>query len=227
MFFNSFFLFNILFKCESENLEKAIISNDKYTVRRIIDVHQNKFNLIKDRTNLVQMQTGFLSHQLPTTQPPFNLNTSLGTSSITSNTDLLEAYSKQALVSNDTDDAPSLSTPECTNSMSDLLNNTLTYTTGPLSAALINYHQVHPNSHLTPNPSSTNTGSFTNERFETEHDPASMTAPIFNKDVMYPTHDSPNGAPAIFRNVLHVAIMYGRNNFYFYLHNSLYTLIIY
>ncbi len=78
--------------------------------------------------------------------------------------------------------------------------------------ALINYHhQTHLNNHLTSNPSSINIGSSPiNERMETEHD-SMFTAPAsLNKESVYPTSDSPNDAPPIFRNVLHVAVMYGK-----------------
>ena len=76
--------------------------------------------------------------------------------------------------------------------------------------ALMNYHQqAHSNNHLTSNPSSINIGSPMTERLENEHD-SMITAPTsFNKESVYPTSDSPNDAPPIFRNVLHVAIMYG------------------
>jgi hypothetical protein len=135
---------------ESENLEKAIISNDKYTVRRIIDIHQNKFNLIKDRPNLAQTPSGFPLHSLPLTQLSQHPTASFGSPSVTSNTDLLEAVSKQALISNEIDEFPSISSPEATNSiMFDTPSSVLTYTTGPLAAALINYHhQTYPNTYL-------------------------------------------------------------------------------
>jgi hypothetical protein len=137
---------------ESENLEKAIISNDKYTVRRIIDIHQNKFNLMKDRSSLAQAQSGFPIHPLPITQLPPHPTTSFGSPSITSNTDLLEAASKQALISNDMDEFPSISSPEQTNSVFDAPSSILTYTTGPLAAALINYHhQTYPSNNLKSN----------------------------------------------------------------------------
>jgi hypothetical protein len=86
----------------------------------------------------------------------------------------------------------------------------LTHTTGPLAAALINYHyQTYPNNHITSNPSSINIGS-NNERIETEHD-SMFTAPTsLTKESVYPTSDSPNDAPPIFRNILHVAVMYGK-----------------
>ena len=38
-----------------------------------------------------------------------------------------------------------------------------------------------------------------------------FTAPTsLTKESVYPTSDSPNDAPPIFRNILHVAIMYGK-----------------
>jgi hypothetical protein len=123
--------------------------------------------------------------------------------------------SKQALVSNDTDEPPSFSSPEPTNSMHDASSTALTYTTGPLAAALINYHhhQTYPNSHLISNQSSLNIGSSMTERMEIEHDSMFTAQSSFNKDMTYPTSDSPNDAPPIFRNVLHVAIIYGKNQF--------------
>jgi hypothetical protein len=188
-------------------LEKAIISNDKYTVRRIIDIHQNKFNLIKERLSISNTQSGFPIHPLPTTQLSAQINTSLGSTSVTSNTDLLEAYSKQALFGNDTDEQPSISSPEHTTSMFDAASSILTSTTGPLAAALINCHNhTHPNNYLPSNPSSMN------ERFEMEQDSMFTAATSLNKGTGYPTSDSPNDAPPIFRNVLHVAIMYGKKN---------------
>jgi hypothetical protein len=95
--------------------------------------------------------------------------------------------------------------------MFDAASSVLTYTTGPLAAALINYHhQTYPSNYLTSNPSSLNVGSSTNERVEMEHE-SMFTAPTsFNKEGGYPTSDSPNDAPPIFRNVLHVAIIYGK-----------------
>ncbi|CAF3718220.1 unnamed protein product [Adineta steineri] len=195
--------------CESENLEKAIISNDKYTVRRIIDIHQNKFNLIKDRSSISRAQSDYPIHPLPPTQPTAHTNTSFGSPSITSNTDLLEVYSKQALFSNDTDEQPSISSPEHTTSMFDAASSILTYTTGPLAAALINcHHHTHSNNHLTSNPSSINIGSSIHDRCDTEHESMFTAATSFNKETKYPTSDSPNDAPPIFRNVLHVAITY-------------------
>ncbi|CAF3235541.1 unnamed protein product [Rotaria socialis] len=194
---------------ESENLEKAIISNDKYTVRRIIDIHQNKFNFVKDRTNSVQAQSGFPVQLMPQTQLPAHQTTSFGSPSITSNTDLLEAVSKQALISDDMDELPTISSPEQSNSLHDAPSNVLTYTTGPLSAALINYHhQTYPNSHSIPNPSSVNVGSPINERIDSEYESMFTVPTSFNKESIYPTSDSPNDGPPIFRNVLHVAIMY-------------------
>jgi hypothetical protein len=98
--------------------------------------------------------------------------------------------------------------------MLDALSSVLTYTTGPLAAALINcHHQAYPNNHLTSNPSSLNVGPPSNERFEMEQDTMFTAPTTFNKDVGYPTSDSPNEAPPIFRNVLHVAIIYGKNIF--------------
>lgn len=121
--------------------------------------------------------------------------------------------SKQALVSNDMDELPGVSTPEQINNSTQFEppNNVLTYTTGPLAVALMNYHhQTQSNNQLISNLSSTNIGSSINERGETEHD-SMFTAPTsLNKESVYPTSDSPNDAPPIFRNVLHVAIMYGK-----------------
>ena len=188
-------------------MEKAIINNDKYTVRRIIDIHQTKFNLIKERSSMSHTQSGFHIHPLPPTQVHSHTNTSFGSPSITSNTDLLEGYSKQALFSNDTDEPQSLSSPEHTTSMFDAASCVLTYTTGPLAAALINAHQ---HTHLTSNPSSLNINSPIRERCETGHDSMFTAATSFHKEIKYPTSDSPNDAPPIFRNVLHLAIMYGK-----------------
>ena len=197
--------------CESENLEKAIISNDKYTVRRIIDIHQTKFNLIKDRPSIMQHQSGFPLHPLTPTQAPLHPCASFGSPSITSNTDLLEAVSKQALVSNDIDELPSLSSPEQTTSVFDGPSHVLTYTTGPLSAALINgHHHIYPNGHCNLNSSPINLGSSNHERTDTEQESMFTAQTSFNKESIYPTSESPNDAPPIFRNVLHVAIMYGK-----------------
>lgn len=190
---------------EAENLEKAIINNDKYTVRRIIDLHQHQFNLVKDRSSLGPSQLGFPSHPLSTSQPAG----SAGSPSLTSNTDLLEAVSKQALVSNDTDELPSLSSPEHTTSMFDAASSVLTYTTGPLAAALINHHQQHT---LPSQPSSLLIGSLLNERPDTEHDSMFTAATSLYRESIYPASDSPNDAAPIFRNVLHVAIMYGKRS---------------
>jgi hypothetical protein len=109
------------------------------------------------------------------------------------------------------DEFPSMSSPEQSNAIFDAPSNMLTYTTGPLAAALINYHhQIYPNNYITSNPCSMNIGSTMNERIEIEHD-SMFTAPTsFSKEAIYPTSDSPNDAPPIFRNVLHVAIMYGK-----------------
>lgn len=185
------------------------MSNDKYTVRRIIDIHQTKFNLIRDRLSIAQTQSGFPIHSLPSTQPTVHhSSTSFGSPSITSNTDLLEAVSKQALASNDTDELPSCSSPEPTNSIHDASSSVLTYTTGPLAAALMNCHHhshsTNTNSYLTSNPPSFN------ERNDLEHESMFTAATSFYKDSIYSTGDSPNCAPPIFRNVLHVAIIYGR-----------------
>jgi hypothetical protein len=80
---------------------------------------------------------------------------------------------------------------------------------------LINcHHQVYPNNHVISNPSSLNIGSSINERIETEPDSMFTAVTSFNKETGYPTSDSPNDAPPIFRNVLHVAIMYGKINSY-------------
>jgi hypothetical protein len=165
---------------------------------------------MKDRSSLAQAQSGFPIHPLPITQLPPHPTTSFGSPSITSNTDLLEAASKQALISNDMDEFPSISSPEQTNSMFDAPSSILTYTTGPLAAALINYHhQTYPNNCIISNPSSVNIGSPIHERFETEIDSMFTPPTSLNKESFYPTNDSPNDAPPIFRNVLHVAIMYG------------------
>ena len=178
-------------------------------MRRIIDIHQNKFNLLKDYRSLGQIQSGYPIHPLLPTQLLVHSIPSCGTPSISSNTDLLEVASKQALVSNDTDDPHSLSSPEPTNSFHDPSSSALTYTTGPLSAALINYHhQTHSSGHIVSNPPSSN-----NDRMDLEPD-SMYTAPTsLNKDNSYPTSDSPNDAPPIFRNILHVAIIYGKNRF--------------
>lgn len=180
-------------------------------MRRIIDIHQNKFNLIKDRPNIAQTQSGFPVHPLPITQLSPHPTTSVGSPSLTSNTDLLEGASKQALISNEMEEFPSVSSPEQTTSMFDATSSILTHTTGPLAAALINYHhQNYPNACLGSNPSSNNVGSPMHERFDTELD-SMFTAPTsLNKEPFYPANDSPNDAPPIFRNVLHVAIMYGK-----------------
>ena len=159
------------------------------------------------------MQSGFPMHPLPPTQPTLHPSTSLGSPSITSNTDLLEAVSKQALVSNDVDELPSISSPEQTISVFDVPSSILTYTTGPLAAALINgHHHSCSNAHFTSNPSSVNIGSPIHERMEIEHDSMFTATASLNKDSVYPTSDSPNDAPPIFRNVLHVAIMYGKSS---------------
>jgi hypothetical protein len=108
--------------------------------------------------------------------------------------------------------------------MYDVSSTVLTYTTGPLAAALINYHhhhQAYPNSHIISNPSSLNIGSSMTERMEMEHDSifTPATTSSFNKESSYPTSDSPNDAPPIFRNILHVAIIYGKNQSNFNLSN--------
>lgn len=181
-------------------------------MRRIIDIHQNKFNLIKDRCCSAQAQTGFPIHPLPPAQTSANQTQSFGSPSITSNTDILEGVSKQALISNDMEESPSISTPDQTNSVFDPPSSALTYTTGPLSAALINgHHHNHSNGHLISSSSPVNGGSPTHDRFDTEHESMFTAQTSLNKDCNYPTSDSPNDAPPIFRNVLHVAIMYGKN----------------
>lgn len=150
-------------------------------------------------------------HPLPPTQIPPHPSSSFGSPSITSNTDLLEAVSKQALVGNDMDEYTSISSPEHTNSIFDASGSALTYATGPLAAALINYHhQTYPNNHIISNQSSLNIGSPIHECIETEHDSMFTPATSLNKEPLYPSNDSPNDAPPIFRNVLHVAIMYGK-----------------
>ena len=184
-------------------------------MRRIIDINQNKFNLLKDRLSLNQTQSGFPIHPLPVAQVLVHSIPSCGTPSITSNTDLLEAASKQALVSNDTDERQSISSPEPTGSFHDPSNYALTYTTGPLSAALINYHHHHhqpqSSNHVTSNPSSIN------DRTDIEHD-SMFTAPTsFNREMTYPNIESPNDAPPIFRNILHVAIIYGTKKFHLFI----------
>jgi hypothetical protein len=104
--------------------------------------------------------------------------------------------------------------------MFDTPSSVLTYTTGPLAAALINYHhQTYPNTYLMSNPSSINIGSPIHECIETEYESMCTAPTSLNKESMYPINDSPNDAPPIFRNVLHVAIMYGKyrtyiNNFF-------------
>jgi hypothetical protein len=92
----------------------------------------------------------------------------------------------------------------------------LTYTTGPLSAALINYHHQtsYPNNHVISNPSSLNIGSPIHECTEIEHDSMFTPPTSLNKESIYPANDSPNDAPPIFRNILHVAIMYGKYKTY-------------
>jgi hypothetical protein len=60
-----------------------------------------------------------------------------------------------------------------------------------------------------------NIGSSTNERIDMEHDSMFTAATNLNKDTGYPPSDSPNDAPPIFRNVLHIAIIYGKKNFVF------------
>jgi hypothetical protein len=121
-------------------------------------------------------------------------------------------------VSNDTDDPVSFSSPEPTNSMYDVSSTVLTSTTGPLAAALMNsHHQVYPTTHLTSNPSSLNVGSSMTERTDMEHDSMFTAATSFNRESSYPVSDSPNDAPPIFRNVLHVAIIYGKNSFHLFL----------
>lgn len=181
-------------------------------MRRIIDIHQTKFNLIKDRPSGMQNQSGFPHHPLTPTQAPLHPSASFGSPSITSNTDLLEAVSKQALVSNDNEELPSISSPEQTTSVFDGPSNVLTYTTGPLSAALINgHHHTYPNGHFPSNPSPINLTLSNQDRVDNEHDSMFTAQTSFNKETPYPTSDSPNDAPPIFRNVLHVAIMYGKN----------------
>ncbi|CAF4998930.1 unnamed protein product [Rotaria sp. Silwood1] len=187
---------------ESENLEKAIINNDKYTVRRIIDIHKNKFNLIKDNINQSENLLIYPIHRLRTSQPIIYKNPSNGSPSITSNTDLLEAYSKQALVSYDTDDPPSISSIEHQN------NHILTSST----ATIINNQQytINQNNNIKTNLSSHNITSSINDPIENDNDSiyTSIPATTFNKQIRYTNNDSPNDAPPIFRNVLHVAIIY-------------------
>ena len=87
----------------------------------------------------------------------------------------------------------------------------LTYTTGPLAAALINGHpNTYTNGHFTSNGSSINMGSTLHDRLDLEQDPMFTAPASLNKECVYPTSDSPNDAPPIFRNVLHVAVMYGK-----------------
>lgn len=184
--------------------------------------------MIKDHSNIAHVQSGYPAHSLSTTQPPTTSNISYSSRSITSNTELLEAYSKQALVSNDTDDPASLSSAEHSNITNDLPSNILTSTTGPLSAALINCHNQNcPNNHLTSNSTSHNIGSSMSERIEAEYDSLLTTVPTSKKEIGCTINDSPNDAPPIFRNVLHVAILYGKANIYFnsyrlYFHIDLY-----
>jgi hypothetical protein len=119
------------------------------------------------------------------------------------------------------DEFPSISSPEQTNTVFETPSNVLTYTTGPLSAALINYHhQIYSNNHVISNPSSINIGSPIHERIETEHDSMCTAPTSLHKEPIYAINDSPNDAPPIFRNILHVAIMYGKsikyiNHFFF------------
>lgn len=170
--------------------------------------------MIKERSSLIQSHSIFPSHPLPNV-PTVN-NGSAGSPSITSNTDLLEAVSKQALVSNDTDEGRSLSSPEHTTSMFDAASSIFTSTTGPLSIALMHHHQqsIHPN--VTSNSSSFHLGLSSHERTETEHD-SMFTAPTSfyrGETSIYTNTDSPNDSPPIFRNVLHLAIMYGEGFFF-------------
>ena len=146
------------------------------------------------------MKSGFPNHSNPLSQLPTHPRTSGGSPSITSNTEL-EAVSKQALASNETDEFTSVSSPEQTHVMFELPNSsTLSCTTGPLSAALINHHQTYSTNLL---------GSPIHERTETELD-SMFTAPTsLNKELIFPLNDIPQDVPPIFRNVLHVAIMYG------------------
>ena len=190
-------------------------------MRRIIDLHQNKFSMIKERSSLIQSHSIFPSHPLPNV-PTLN-NGSAGSPSITSNTDLLEAVSKQALVSNDTDEGRSLSSPEHTTSMFDAASSIFTSTTGPLSIALMHHHHqqsIHPN--VTSNSSSFHFGLSSQERTDTEHD-SMFTAPTSfyrGETSIYSTTDSPNESPPIFRNVLHLAIMYGEGFFFVFFFSS-------
>ena len=138
---------------------------------------------------------------------------------MTSNTDLLEVVSKQALVSNDTDEFQSTSSPEQTVSMFDASSTVFPHTTGPLAAALIHHHQLAlPSNRHPSNSSSFNAALSINERPETEQESMCTAATSFYKETGYPTSDSLNDAPPIFRNVLHVAIMYGKTKFDLDLH---------
>ena len=90
--------------------------------------------------------------------------------------------------------------------MFDATSSILTYTTGPLAAALINQHQHTFPSHS----SSLHIGAAANERLDAEHESMFTAATSLYRESIYPTSDSPNEPPPIFRNVLHVAIMYGK-----------------
>ena len=190
-----------------------MIGNDKYTVRRIIDLHENRFNLIKDRSQVTQTQSSFPFQPLPIIQAPLHPANSIGSPSVTSNTDLLEVMSKQALVSNDTDEFLSTSSPEPTVSMFDASSTAFTHTTGPLAAALIHNHQLAlPSNRHPSNSSSFNAAMSINERPEMEQESMFTATTSFYKEAGYPTSDSLNDGPPIFRNILHVAIIYGKTN---------------
>ena len=158
-----------------------------------------------------QAQSDLLVHSIPPMQPPVNSTTSFRTPSTTSNTELLEGISKQALVSSGVDELPSMSSPEQTNSIFDAASSLLTYTSSSLTAASINcYQQTHPNIHLTSNSSTIHFGTPIHEHPEIEHDSISTAPTSLNKDFISPRNDSPHDVPPIFRNVLHVAIVYGK-----------------
>lgn len=115
------------------------------------------------------------------------------------------------MISNDIDELPTISSSEQTNPVFDEPSTLLSYTTGPLSAAIINgHHHAYPNNHLPSNLTGMYVGSPIHERIEAEYDSMFTAQGSLNKELVYPTSDSPNDAPPIFRNILHVAIMYGK-----------------
>ncbi|CAF1017282.1 unnamed protein product [Didymodactylos carnosus] len=187
---------------EGENLEKAIINNDKYTARRIIDIHQNKFSIIKNRHSILQGCTGGAGGAPVTDHRQLSGATAAhsqhsGTPSLTSNTDLIEAVSKEGLLETNSlsnNNGNSIIINECCLSSDAVCETTaahsaLTQRTGPLAAALMEHASA------TPSPINFNTAD-SGGGFELEKT-ATRSAP-----------DSPSDAPPIFRNILHVAIIY-------------------